>query len=98
MSENDKKNVYPSDDNQPFRMPIEEWFNLEDVGLMVIGPIQEEGRLKEGDRIVIHNTEKKIQTRVAGIDIRGDSLGIKLGDDVSQDQIEVGMIVTTEGA
>jgi len=91
----DTKNVYPSSDDQAFRMAIEEMFTLENVGLMVVGRI-EPGRFKEGDMIAIVGLDKTIKTRVDGIDIRGDSVGIVLKN-VTQDQIQVGMVVTTEG-
>ena len=76
-------------------MAIEEMFTLENVGLMVVGRI-EPGRFKEGDMIAIVGLDKTIKTRVDGIDIRGDSVGIVLKN-VTQDQIQVGMVVTTEG-
>ena len=76
-------------------MAIEEMFTLENVGLMVVGRI-EPGRFKEGDAIAIVGLDKTIKTRVDGIDIRGDSVGIVLKN-VTQDQIQVGMVVTTEG-
>lgn len=91
----DSKTVYPSSDEQAFRMPIDEMFTLENVGLMVVGRIKP-GSFKEGDAIAIVSLDKTIKTRVDGIDIRGDSVGIVLRN-VTQDQIRVGMVVTTEG-
>jgi translation elongation factor EF-Tu-like GTPase len=78
-----------------FRMPIDEMFNLENVGLMVVGRIQQ-GQINRGDTISIVGTDKTLKAHVKNVEVRGDSLGIIL-EDIKESQLEPGMIVTTEG-
>jgi translation elongation factor EF-Tu-like GTPase len=80
--------------NPSFRMPIDEMFNLDNVGLMVVGHIQA-GQINRGDTITIVGQDKTLKARVKNVEVRGDSLGIIL-EDVTENQIEPGMIVTTD--
>jgi len=87
--------INPKDDRS-FRMQIEQIYSLDNIGLMIVGPTQREGTLKEGDTIAIVGSKRTIQTHVDGIDIRYDSMGLRLTD-VGKDEVEVGMYVTTAG-
>lgn len=81
--------------NPYFHMPIDEYFNLDNVGLMVVGRIQQ-GQVQAGDTVSIVGTENTFKARIKNVEVRGDSLGIIL-EDVTDTQIQPGMIVTTEG-
>ena len=81
--------------NPYFHMPIDEMFNLDNVGLMVVGRIQQ-GQVKAGDTVAIVGQDKNVRAQIKNVEVRGDSLGIIL-QDIKESQLEPGMIVTTEG-
>jgi translation elongation factor EF-Tu-like GTPase len=85
----------PTQTNPYFHMPIDEFFNLDNIGLMVVGRIQQ-GQVKAGDTVAIMGDEKTLRARIKNVEVRGDSLGIIL-EDITDSQIVPGMIVTTEG-
>jgi translation elongation factor EF-Tu-like GTPase len=82
-----------------FHMPIDEFFTLDNVGLMVVGRIQQ-GQVKAGDTVSIvgpgPDKTRTLKAQIKNVEVRGDSLGLIL-EDITDKQIEPGMIVTTEG-
>ena len=85
----------PPQTNPYFHMPIDEFFNLENIGLMVVGRIQQ-GQVQAGDTVSIVGDEKTLKAQIKNVEVRGDSLGIIL-ENIKENQIVPGMIVTTEG-
>src|SRR5687768_2851849 len=88
----------------PFRMPIEDIFIIKGRGLVVTGRV-ETGILREEDPILIVGNRETLQAQAMRFEIfghlefieAGDNIGILLSKNVSKDQLEVGMIITTEG-
>jgi elongation factor Tu len=87
----------------PFRMPIEDIFIIKGHGLVVTGRVQT-GTLREDPILIVGNRET-LQAQAMRFEIfghlefieAGDNIGILLSKNVSKDQLEIGIIITTEG-
>jgi elongation factor Tu len=90
----------------PFRMPIEDVFEIKRRGIVVIGRA-EAGTLKQGDAVIIVGNGAIIESSVVAFEgfmrepdlfvaEAGDNLAILLRD-VEKDQLEIGMIITKQG-
>jgi elongation factor Tu len=85
----------------PFRMVIEAIFTIKNRGVVVTGKV-ESGTLNKNDPVLVIGHDKVFRTAVTGIEMRHppaphtDNVGLLLRN-VQGEDIEVGMIVTTEG-
>ena len=86
---------------QPFRMVIDAIFTIKNRGVFVIGKV-ESGRLSRNESVLVMGYDKVLHVSVASIDhfnpIAPDThnTGIMLRN-VQREDVDIGMIVTTEG-
>jgi translation elongation factor EF-Tu-like GTPase len=81
----------------PFRMVISDIFTIKNRGVVVAGKI-ESGELRKNDPVLVIGKDKALRAVVTGMDMypRTDNAGLLLRN-VQREDIEIGMIVTTEG-
>ena len=88
----------------PFRMMIEDVFEIKGRGIVVTGRVST-GILREEDPILITGEGFSMNAHAMRFEIfghleyieAGDNIGILLSKNVSKDQLSSGMIITTEG-
>lgn len=92
----------------PFRMVIEDVFDVKGRGVVVVGRI-ETGILREGDATIISGEGETLHTLARQLEMRGrienepmerwagDTVGIFLSKDITKEQVARGMIVTKQG-
>ena len=83
----------------PFRMVIEDIFTIKSRGVVVVGKV-ESGTLNKNDPVFVIRQNKVLRVIVSGIDIFPPIAVYKAGlliRNVQREDIEIGMIVTTEG-
>lgn len=85
----------------PFRMIITDVFTIKNRGVVVVGKI-ESGELNKNDSVLLIGQDKVIRVTVSGIEMinplvpRTNTTGLLLRN-LQREDVEIGMIVTTEG-